>query len=71
MKVFELVPTNGRKSFGGKCKVIETDNKMELLSYNTIVASFDKISREVVINGEYSNTTNIHIKEFEKFLSVF
>ena len=39
MKKFDLVPTNGRKSFGNKAKVIVKDNISTLISYNTEVAS--------------------------------
>lgn len=38
MKIFELTPTNGRKSFGGKAKVIVENGIAKLLSYTTIVA---------------------------------
>lgn len=70
MRTFELQPTNGRKSFGGKAKVIETDDKIELKSYNTIVAQIDKQSNEFTVNGKYSLTTNTHIKSFREFYSV-
>lgn len=68
MRVFELQPTNGRKSFGGKAKVIETDDKIELKSYDTIVAQI--INGEFTVNGKYSLTTNTHIKSFREFYSV-
>lgn len=70
MKTFELTPTNGRKSFGGKARVIETDNEIQLLSYDTIVAQIDKETNQFSINGEYSLTTNTHIKSFREFYSV-
>ena len=36
MKIYELTPTNGRKSFYGKAKVIIEDNGTETLySYDT------------------------------------
>ncbi len=53
MQTFELKPINGRKSFGGKARVIIENNKAKLLSYDTIVAEF-------TINGKYSQTTNTH-----------
>lgn len=70
MKVFELTPTNGRKSFNGKAKVIEDNGVARLLSYTTIVAELDLNSREFIINGSYSVTTNNHIKAFKEFYSV-
>lgn len=64
MKVFELKPINGRKSFYGKAVAIEQDNgEIALKSYNTIVAK--------IVNGEfkrlwwgYSQTTMSHINAF-------
>lgn len=62
IKIFELTPTNGRKSFYGKAKVIESENKVELQSYDTIVAQI--IDGVFTVNGKYSLTTNTHIKSF-------
>lgn len=64
MKVVELKPINGRKSFYGKAVAIEKDNgEIELKSYNTIVAK--------IVNGEfkrlwsgYSMTTMNHVNAF-------
>lgn len=67
-KIFELTATNGRKSFYGKAKVIESDNKIELQSYDTIVAQI--IDGVFTVNGEYSLTTSTHIKSFRNFYSV-
>ena len=36
MKTFDLVQTNGRKSFGGKAKVRQENNVSELISFNTV-----------------------------------
>lgn len=68
--VFELSPTNGRKSFSGKAKVIVENGKAELLSYDTIVAEIDLNTNEYKQNGNYSQTTNSHIKAFKEFYSV-
>jgi len=68
-QIFELSPKN-RKSFGGKCKVIVENGKAELLSYDTIVATYDLENKEYKQNGEYSQTTNSHIKAFKEFYSV-
>jgi hypothetical protein len=69
-QVFNLVPTNGRKSFNNKAKVIVENGKAELLSYDTIVATYDLENKEYKQNGEYSQTTNSHIKAFKEFYSV-
>lgn len=64
MKVFELIPTNGRKSFYGKASVTEKDNgDIELRSYNTIVARIRNGSFERLWDG-YSATTMNHINSF-------
>ena len=71
MQVVELTPTNGRKSFGGKAKVIITDDKYELLSYTTIVASQDRKTGEYKqLFEKNSSTTNTHIKAFKQFLGI-
>lgn len=45
-QIFELIPTNGRKSFGGKAKVIVDNGVAKLLSYNIIVAQINLETRE-------------------------
>lgn len=67
MQVFELIPTNGRKSFGGKAKVMVENGVAKLLSYTTIVAEIDLETKEYKQNGFYSPTTNIHINAFKQF----
>jgi len=69
-KIVELTPTNGRKSFNGKCKVIETKGKIELLSYSTVVAEYDKYLEEYKENGKYGRTTNIHIQHFKNYIGL-
>lgn len=64
MKVFELTPTNGRKSFNGNAKVIEENGLNKLLSYNTIVAEYNPITREISVKGWFSSTTATHINAF-------
>lgn len=64
MKVFELNPINGRKSFYGKAVVIEKDKVFKLKSYNTIVAEYNEETEEIKINGYYSQTTGQHINSF-------
>ena len=70
MQVFELIPTNGRKSFGGKAKVIVENGVAKLLSYTTFVAEIKLDSKEYKQNGSYSTTTNNHIKAFKEFYGV-
>ena len=70
MQTFELKPVNGRKSFGGKARVIVENNKAKLLSYDTFVAEYDLKSKKFVINGEYSKTTKTHIKSFKSFYKI-
>lgn len=72
MKVFELTPTNGRKSFGGKAKVIIDNGKAQLLSYTTIVAEFNTQTNEFkqVLQGKLSNTTSSHLKAFKNYYSI-
>lgn len=70
MKVFELTPNNGRKSFNGKCKVIEDGGVAQLLSYTTFVAEINLETKEYKQHGEYSQTTNSHIKAFKEFYGV-
>lgn len=70
MKTFELIPTNGRKSFGGKARVIEQDGFAKLLSYDTIVAQINLETKEYTQNGKYSMTTSSHINSFKQFYGV-
>ena len=70
MQVFELAPTNGRKSFGGKAKVIVENGVAKLLSYTTFVAEIKLDNKEYKQNGSYSTTTNNHIKAFKQFYGV-
>ena len=67
MKTFELTPTNGRKSFYGKCKVIEMDGVSKLLSYDTIVAEYHHETNKMIVNGWYSNATSSHVNAFLEY----
>lgn len=64
MKTFELTPIDGRKSFYGKARVIDDGKIAKLLSYDTIVAEYNRTTKEMKINGEYSDTTRRHINAF-------
>ena len=70
MQAFELTPTNGRKSFGNKAKVIVENGIAKLLSYTTFVAEINLETKEYQQNGSYSATTNNHIKAFKEFYGV-
>lgn len=71
MKTFELIPTNGRKSFNGKCRVIEQGGTVQLLSYDTIVGEINLETREYIQLWEgKSRTTSSHIKAFKEFYGV-
>lgn len=70
MQTFELKPVNGRKSFGGKARVIVENNTAKLLSYDTIVAEYNLKSKKFTINGKYSRTTNTHINSFKSFYKI-
>ena len=64
MKIFELTPTNGRKSFNGKARVIEENGVSKLLSYDTFVAEFNHAENKMKVNGYFSPTTATHINSF-------
>ena len=69
MELKELQATyDSRKSFYGKAQLIETDDKVELHSYDTIVATYYKNEDKFVLHGKYSPTTTRHQKEFGKQL---
>lgn len=70
MKVYELSPVNGRKSFYGKARVIEQDNgDIELISYNTIVARIHDGKFQRLWDG-YSQTTMNHINSFVRSFGI-
>lgn len=64
MKMYELIPTNGRKSFYGKAKVMVDDDGTEtLISYNTpiIKRKNGKLTR---LYSGWTATTGNHIRSF-------
>lgn len=64
-KTFELIPTNGRKSFYGKAKVIVYPNGAQaLISYETFVAFKDTDGTVHRLWDGWSATTGSHIKAF-------
>ena len=63
-KIYELKPTNGRKSFCGKAKVIFSNGVRYLMSYDTIMGSTDANGVPHRYSGHYSATTNNHVRAF-------
>ena len=63
-EIYELTPTNGRKSFCGKAKVIFADNRRYLFSYNTIMGCIDENGKPHRYSDYHSNTTRCHVKAF-------
>lgn len=64
-ETFELVPTNGRKSFYGKAKVVVYPNGAQaLISYETFVAFKDVDGTVHRLWDDWSATTGSHIKAF-------
>lgn len=61
MELRDLQPTNGRKSFYGKAKVLIDGPSIKLFSYNTLVA---EITNTLHIYNLQSNTTRCHVKSF-------
>lgn len=67
MKTFNLNPANNRKSFYGKCRVIEENGVSQLESYDTIVAEYNPRENKMRVFGFYSKTTASHINAFLDF----
>ena len=65
MKMYELIPTNGRKSFYGKAVVHQENNRTETLySYNTaIIKRLPDGTLQRLYDG-WTQTTGNHIKSF-------
>ena len=59
---------SSQKSFYKKAKVCDWQslNILELVSYSTTVATFDKTTNILKIKGYYSKTTKRHILEFAR-----
>ena len=65
MKMYELMPDNGRKSFYGKAKVIVDDTGNETLySYDIPIIKRDINGKLTKLWSGWSNTTGAHIKAF-------
>lgn len=64
-KVYELMPTNGRKSFYGKARVrVEDDGAEVLVSYSTDVLRKNTDGTLVRLWSGWSATTGTHIKSY-------
>lgn len=65
MRIYELQPTDGRKSFYGKAKVVIDDDGTEtLISYTTPVMRRDPDGTLHRLWWDWSATTGRHIKAF-------
>ena len=65
ISVMELCPYyDSAKSFYSKAKVFEVDNDVFLVSYDTVVAFFNRKENIPRVYDTYSATTLRHIKEF-------
>lgn len=65
MRTYELIPTNGRKSFYGKAVVIVEDNGTETLySYGTPIIKRLVSGELVKLWSGWSATTGRHIQAF-------
>ena len=61
----ELCPYyDSAKSFYGKAKVVEIENDVFLVSYDTVVAFFNRETKIAQVVDTFSQTTLRHIKEF-------
>lgn len=65
MTKYELIPTNGRKSFNGKAFVEATDTEEVLYSYETPIIKRDKKTGKLTrLYDGWTTTTGNHIKSF-------
>ena len=64
-KIYELMPTNGRKSFYGKAKIkVFADGSEVLQSYNTDVLKKTADGVFIRLWRGWSATTGTHIKSY-------
>ena len=63
--VYELMPTNGRKSFYGKAKVkVYDDGTKVLQSYNTDMMKITPDGKKIRLTDVWSMTSGNHIASF-------
>lgn len=71
IRSFELEPIDNRKSFYGKCKVIEMEDGTKILkSYNTYVCKIDPDGTFHRTWAYYSFTTMRHINAFIDYYGI-
>ena len=65
VRIFDLRPIDGRKSFYGKAKVVASDTVVWLYSDNTLVCAYipETLEFKRIWNG-YSATTMRHVNAF-------
>lgn len=64
MKILDLKPLNGQKSFGGKAQIIMNDDNIQLRSFETIVAEYNTQEEIINVFDWFSMTTAKHINSF-------
>lgn len=64
MRTYDLIPTDGRKSFYGKAVVVENGGTRTLWSYGTAIVREKKDGSLVRMWSGWSATTGRHIKAF-------
>ena len=62
--MYELMPTNGRKSFYGKALILEELDGKVLLSYGTRIMKIFDNGSTVRYWDDWTTTTGNHIKSF-------
>ena len=71
MKIYELKPTDNRKSFYGKAIIIEKDNGEKILqSYETEVCKIKSNGEFVRLWSGYSATTMRHVNSFVQLFNI-
>ena len=70
--IIDITPTNGRKSFYNKAKIVINENKHQLLSYNTIICEYniDNGKFIMIYNNKLRSTSRIHLTEFKKLYNI-
>ena len=64
MKILDLKPLNGQKSFGGKAQIILIGSTIQLRSFETIVAEYNTQEEIINVFDWFSLTTAKHINSF-------
>ena len=50
------------------CHLVEDRDSIKLISYFTLVATFDKHFHAITVHGRYNATTDRHIQYFREYL---